>query len=351
MPGEFSFKRFCKRLRIPKGERSLIEDLFARGLEKYYYDLYGYDKYGPHPEFLINERMGEPYIFGYGAVQVLRHADISDDTKRRMAEYTLSIVRPREEYGVPFGLAVAVSYLASHKALDGRRLERLIRSIGGDREAVRGLKVKDGEALVDALLSATSLPAEKRADLLHFLLIRFERSPNVGKAAMARAMAHPALPDEWKKQVCNWIIDGRSEQRPSLAMFDEILKSQPPFRPFSMAMLGLSPTYLMRAAVLWLARLGEEPLALCERYLDTGRPYESDALSQGVADVILEFHAQMPPQKVRELMERGVKFGKAAVRKRFYAVGLELYGPDFVRPALEDGSKRVRTWAQKQLLD
>ena len=104
MSGEFSFKRFCKRLRIPKGERSLVEDLFARGLEKYYYDLYGYDKYGPHPEFLINERMGEPYIFGYGAVQVLRHADISDDTKRRMAEYTLSIVRPRVEYGVPFPL-------------------------------------------------------------------------------------------------------------------------------------------------------------------------------------------------------------------------------------------------------
>jgi len=63
----FSFRDFCRELRIPAKEQERISEAMAQGLEDYYLDVYGYHKYGKRPDFLINERMGEPLIFGYGA--------------------------------------------------------------------------------------------------------------------------------------------------------------------------------------------------------------------------------------------------------------------------------------------
>jgi hypothetical protein len=57
----------------------------------------------------------------------------------------------------------------------------------------------------------------------------------------------------------------------------------------------------------------------------------------------------MAPSEAREMVGQGTRAGAFQTRLRFYQLGLKLYGPGFVRPALEDRSKKVRNWAEKQL--
>ena len=57
----------------------------------------------------------------------------------------------------------------------------------------------------------------------------------------------------------------------------------------------------------------------------------------------------MDSTEVREMVEQGTRASAFQTRLRLYQAGLELYGPQFIRPALEDRSAKVRNWARKQL--
>lgn len=352
MNGQFSLKQFYRDLRIPEDERPLIEEMMAKGLEKYYYDLYGYHKYGKEPVFLIEERLGEPYIFGYTTVGILHHQDISAQTKQWVAEYTLAIARPGEEFGMPHGLLAAISVLAAGGHLRGRPLASAIRSLAGERDVFADLTKEDTQALTDSLLTDQALPLEERLDLLHFLLIRCEYTFARGKEMLERALETPALPQEHKKTLCTWLIHGRADIRQEgFSLLEALARGERPetFTGLTSAMFGLVPDYLKRAAIVGLARVEGDPAAVARRYLGAGDRYDAVPFDQAVADIIEAFHEEMGPGEVREMVERGTRASAFQTRLRFYQLGLKLYGPEFIRPALEDRSKKVRDWAGKQL--
>jgi len=349
--GQFSLKQFYRNLRVSEDERPLIEEMMAKGLEQYYYDLYGYHKYGKEPVFLIGERLGEPYIFGYAAVRILHHQDISAQTKQRVAEYTLAIARPGEEFGMPHGLLMAISVLAAGGHLRGRPLASAIRSLAGERDVFADLTKEDTQALTDSLLTGQALPLEERLDLLHFLLIRSEYTFAQGKEMLERALETPALPQEQKKTLCTWLARGRKELRQEgFGLMEALMRGESPeFTGLTSAMFGLVPDYLKRAAIVGLARVEGDPVAVARRYLGAGDRYDAVPFDQAVADIIEAFHEEMGPGEVREMVERGTRAGAFQTRLRFYQVGLGLCGPEFIRPALEDRSRKVRDWAGKQL--
>lgn len=172
--------------------------------------------------------MGEPQIFGYAAVRILRPEEISAETKRAVAPYTVAITRPLQDFGVPHGLLAAISYLVAGGHLRGEPLATAIRHLVGTQDVFVGLTTEDTLALTDSLLA-------------------------------------------------------------------------------------------------------DEELA--------------------PSDIIEAHHEEMPPREVRAMVEQGVQAGKFEIRLRFYKLGLKLYGPDFIRPALEDRSTKVRDWAEKQLAE
>ena len=348
MNGQFSLKKFYRKLYIPRGERSLIEEMMAKGLEKYYHDLYGYHKYGKEPVFLIGERLGEPYIFGYAAVRILHHQGISDQTKQKVAEYTIAITRPGGEYGVPHGLLAAISYLAAGGHLRGPRLASAIRSLTGERDVFVGLTKEGVLALTDSILADQSLTLEERLDLLYFLLIRCKYTYALGKEMLERSLDTPVLPREQKETLCTWLIHGRGDIRQEGFGLMEGRVAEV-FGGLSPAMFGLVPGYLKRAAVVGLARLEGDPAAVARRYLEAENRYDAVPFAQAVADIIKAFHEQMSPAEVREMVEQGTQASAWETRLRFYKVGLKLYRPEFIRPALEDRSAKVRNWAKKQL--
>ncbi len=352
MNGEFSLKRFYRKLHISRDERKLIRELMTEGLVEYYHDLYGYHKYGEEPDFLISERMGEPQIFGYGAVRIIHHPDVSERTKRKVAEYTLDIARPAVEFGVPYGLLVAISYLAANGHLRGQQLASAIRHLTGEQRIFVGSTQEDVRALVDSLLTDQAFSPEERLDLLYFLLIRCQHAFARGKEILERALESPALTRDQKQTLCTQLIEGREDPRQKSIELLEILsgKNRPAgFKGLTTAMVGLVPDYLKRHAIVGLAQLGDDPSALARRYFGTGERYDAVPFDEAVADIIDEFHADMEASEVREMVEEGTQASKLRIRKRFYRLGLKLYGPEFIRPALDDRSKKVRNWASKQL--
>lgn len=351
MNKQFSLKKFYRTLHIPRDERPLIEKMMAQGLEEYYYKLYGYHKYGKEPVFLIGERLGEPYIFGYAAVRILHHQDISARTKQKVAEYTLTITRPGE-YSVPHGLLAAVSYLAAGGYLRGRRLASAIRSLSGEQDVFAGLTTEDTIALADGILNDQTLSPEERLDLLFFLLGRCEHTFARGKEVLARALEAPTLTQEQKKTLCTWLIHGRADLRQEgFDLLETLMRGERPeaFTGLSPAQFGLVPDYLKRAAIVGLARLESDPAAVARRYLGAGERYDAVPFDQGVADIIEAFHKEMSPTEIREMVEQGIRAGALQTRLRFYQLGLKLYGPEFIRPALEDRSKKIQRWARKHL--
>jgi hypothetical protein len=352
MNGQFSLKQFYRKLRIPKNERPLIEEMMARGLEEYYYDLYGYHKYGREPVFLIGERLGEPYIFGYTAVRILHHQDISAQTKQRVAEYTLAITRPGDEYGVPHGLLVAVSYLAAGGHLRGRHLASAIRSLAGEQDVFVDSTKEDTTALADGIIADRTLPLEERLDLLYFLLARCQFAFALGKEMLERVLETLALPQGQKKTLCTWLIHGREDlRREGFKLLEALVRGERPedFTGLTVARFGLVPDYLKRRAIVGLAQVESNPAAVARRYLGAGERYDAEPFDQAVADIIEAFHEEMRPAEVREMVEQGTRAGAFQTRLRFYQLGLKLYGPEFIRPALEDRSSKIRKWAGKQV--
>jgi hypothetical protein len=350
--GQFSLKQFYRKLRIPKDERSLIEEMMAKGLEKYYHDLYGYHKYGREPVFLIGERLGEPHIFGYAAVRILHHQDISAQTKQRVAEYTLAITRPDDEYGVPHGLLVVISYLTARGHLRGHRLASAIRCLDGEQDIFVGSTKEDTIALTDSIIADQELPVEERLELLYFLLARCEYTFALGKEMLGRTLETPALSRGQKKTLCTWLIHGREDlRRDAFSLLEALMRGEEPeaFSRLTGARFGLVPDYLKRTVIVGLVQVEGDPTAVARRYLGAGERYDAEPFDQAVADIIEAFHEQMRPAEAREMVEQGTRAGAFQTRMRFYQLGLKLYGPEFIRPALEDRSSKVRKWAGKQL--
>ncbi|MEK7783999.1 MAG: hypothetical protein AAB658_01075, partial [Chloroflexota bacterium] len=125
-PETFDLGKFYKQLDIAKHEQETVAECLARGLEHYYQHIYGYDKYGKRPAFLIGERMVEPYIFGFGAVEVVRHNGLSPETRFKIVKHAVKQIDATAEYGTPHGLPVMISFLAGADVLDSPSFRSLM---------------------------------------------------------------------------------------------------------------------------------------------------------------------------------------------------------------------------------
>jgi hypothetical protein len=116
--------------------------------------------------------------------------------------------------------------------------------------------------------------------------------------------------------------------------------------------LSLMLPGLQRHAVRALAEDAGEPLrdVIAEFFLRPDRDRQSaDAVTQGVLDLVRLHPEELGPDDVRSLLGEAIKGGSAVVRQAAYRVGVERFGLDFARPALEDSARMVRDWAVKMV--
>src|SRR3990172_5264488 len=107
----FKFKRFFRELDIPKDEQREVDGSLTGGVERYY------ERLRTDPYWSVNELLGRPHVFGFGAVEVVRGPSLSAETRFKVARHALAQIHPREDYGIPHGMPILLSFLAGIGAL------------------------------------------------------------------------------------------------------------------------------------------------------------------------------------------------------------------------------------------
>ncbi len=392
----FELDRFLAELEIPKGEHKNFRRCLTAGVKDYYLDIYGYHKYGKQPFFLVDERMGEPYIFGYGALKILENKRISKTSKLKVCRYVLDTMKPGNENGVPHGLVSVLGFMAEENELaELDFLKGMMVLEFGSIELFRRSDWMNGVskaaliALADWISSVKELPEDRLLWWIWKWSMHCDNRPHLGKGLANHWLEKPDMPAGLKKDLCwAWLLDEREvgsppaewllmdaymsgdEERIEQVMLDlGIEPEQIPlpdleelpvqerddafdflFDPLDfLHNYLLTPAYLKRLAIPALVRLGEEMDNLVELFWDTDRDYYTDALNSGIADMLEEFHEQIPPDEFRQWIDRGISYSKAPTRKRFYLLSMQFYGTEYLERALQDNAKSIRTWAAKKL--
>ena len=211
----FDLDQFYKNLRIAPNEQPAVTVCFETGLEGYYQHIYGYSKYGKRPGWLIEERMYEPYIFGFGAVEVLRHDSLSLETRLKVVQYAIGAVDVTAEYGIPHGLPVMASFLAAAGKLDPTTFRSLMIAANFGEAMFHDWQLDEVQRLFKWLITRTDMPEEERLWWLWHVCVNCEQS------AMARLLAeslltHRGLSSENKRALCRaWLNDASAGAPPA----------------------------------------------------------------------------------------------------------------------------------------
>lgn len=391
----FDIDQFFADLQIENAkEQKRIRSCFAKGLEVYYEYIYGYHKYGRKPEILINERMGEPYIFGFGMVEVLRaKRGIKETTKLAICQYTLQTIVPEEEYGVPHGIIVLVSYLAETGYLPADIFRASMQATNLLRHWIWPWKIEEAIALSDWLIAQEAIPPQEKLFWLWHLSMQLNDDYHLGKKLVTHWLDHPGLSNDIKKELAQgWLDNARhlgtppapwrlliaqttgdleaaekalkemGASRQEIKQVKQIIKeeasqdvigrffSHDPLFNFNPEFGYLfTPNWLLRISVLALVRLGEDAWETAVLYLDVTRDYGSEAINMGVADIIAEYADAMPPEEIRELIEKGIQIPQVSTRKTFYRLSTQFYGTELLQKTAEDNAASIRKWGAKEL--
>jgi len=397
----FDLKRFYRNLQIPSAEQALVADCLQRGLKSYYGCVAGPGKKAPAGG--LKDRLQQPYVFGFGVVEMLREPALSADTCLKAVAWALEQIDVEAEYGTPHGLPTMLSYLAHHARLEPVLFRSVMIAADFEGALFDDWQFEEVHELLNWVLERGGLPHSEALWWAWYITLHCE-PPGICRSLAETLMAHAALTPADKRGLCRaWLDDSAvgtppaqweamqamlrgdvegfarysaeagmpvPEKLPSAreleADFDTALDAlldsedgvEPPLLPVAMfrrmlvgpmGIVPLTPLVYRREALFALAGLGEEPLALCQHYLDSARgELHADAINQGVADVLAAYSQQMPPDEVRALVERGVAASSAPTRKAFYQLGAELFGEDFAARAADDPAKLVRDWAAKR---
>ncbi|MGH2409950.1 MAG: hypothetical protein ACRDGS_06210 [Chloroflexota bacterium] len=346
----FDLATFCDRVGATPKERSALRQDLVRGLKDYYESHYGYDRYGAETVFMVQERMGQPYIYGFGLLRVLRDRRITPEVKIAAAETALDVVEYGADMGIPFGFFEALRFLGAYQALSLADLRYALTVTAGEQNPLQGLDRAVTQGFFDVLLARTDLPETERLFWSHSLLARH---PDLGGASalINLVMGNDDLSIVGRLELCHaWMYF----RQPKLTVETPYGNGErgvfvSDHMGFWVAHMPSWPSAaMMKLALIWRARLGENPSKLAERYVHYRDTYAAYVLA-GVADVLAEFHNEIPKVSLISVIEVGVEVTTAVTRRRYYRLGAELLRGDYLERATRDTASSVRQWANLEL--
>lgn len=380
----FKIQQFFTTLEIPVAEQPIVQHCLVHGLVNYYRHIYGHDKYGSYPEFLLQERLHEPYILGFGVVQVVRHPELALTTQQQVVKYALQQIDPTEEFGIPYGLLVILGFLARSHLLEASTFRAvLLIAVGCSHHAeFENWEKSDLFSLLEWLLAPGEIDPKEQVWWLQVLATQLMK-PHLGVAFTDYILQHPAPSLDWKQEMCRaWLSDRAFGQMPiEVQVLTANLQSdESAFESMLMghglgrdpeqskgtqsifldganartAMLLSGQLYRMtlpvicRRAIVALVQTGADPLEVCQTYFTMDQHETVRSLNLGVADVLLAYRSQIPTEAARQFIEQGICHPKVATRKAFFQVGYELFGQEYLTRAQAEKTKSIRDWASRQ---
>ena len=388
----FNIEDFFVLLGIPKNEQKLVEKCLAKGLYNYYMDIYSYEKYGNNLTWLIEDRMYEPFIFGYGTTEIIKNKKITSETKNKIIAYTLSITTPDREYGIPHGLIHILHYLAIEELLDTGTFNLIMITLQTNPHTTfDDFPLAGWKDLSKWIINSSEISADETVWWIWQFSTKFAKSLNYpqGSKIVEFWMNHPGISSEAKLELCwAWLTDSKDVGSKPIAwqLMDaqmtgdvktvrkllkglgvppadiagairnmEFIQSEIADPILNMSFMSSFadfvwlPSWLKRLAVPFLVQLGEDPLDICVILLDQSRDYMSEGINKGVADVLGLYGNQLPPDELRALIEKGLKIPQVGTRKAFYQVSTQFYGNKYMQNTQTDNAASIRKWGKKKL--
>lgn len=346
---EFDLEAFYSEVGVSARERHALRQDLVRGLKDYSEHHYGYDRYGGETVLMLGERLGHPQTFAFAACRILRDRRLTISTRVKVAERVLDQLNRTEE--PPQGLFLALDYLAAHQRLEVDALRFGLVASAGAPHPFQGLEKSELIRVFTWLVRQAPLPVAERLFWGHSLVARHQ--DDAGAADLIHTLlGAEAIPAEDRRELARaWtnfrqpylVVHIPSASGPRGAWVAEHL-------PFWLSVSPSWPTpHMIRHGLLWLARLGDDPLLLAQNAMKRGGPY-AEQFQAGAADILGEFHAVLPAEQVEHLVEEGIGItGSLVTRRRFYRLGADLYGQRYLERATHDTAGSVRQWAAKQL--
>ena len=383
-----TFKALFDRLAIPPAEQKTVEACLFAGIEHYQQGRYRDSVQGDAA------LLRHPYVFGFGAVEVARCAALPSATRLKVVQAAFAQQRPLHHDGIPHGLPCLLSFMANVGRLTAPLFQDMLQVADIQGHLYEDWRPEEIDHLLDWLCAEADVPDAERLWWLWYLLVKCEYF-DIGRPLLARIAAHPAVPRPLKVELCRTLLDPNGQVQPPprwravkarlhadeqgfQAAFADMTEAEqaewaiasvksrveaegevpvgPPDLSIRLIRVMLAegsylvPAYLKRTALAVLDQIGEDPLALCQAYLgDYYFDTDTNAINQGVADILRAHRESLPEAALQELIERALAIGKVTTRKAFYALGAEYVGPEYYARAAQDNAKSIRDWAAQQL--
>jgi hypothetical protein len=296
--------------------------------------------------------MRHPYVYGFAVLRILHDRRISDQTKMAVAERALEVIEYGADMGLPFGLYAVLHFLLQQEDLRTEDLRYGLVVSAGEQSPFRGLDRATGEDFFRRLLDQAEMPPAERTFWGHSLIARHQDQP--GAADFVNLLlGHQVIAVEDRRELCQAWINFR-QPRLSVAVPEEIGDPRADFVADHMGFwIAHVPSWpsrsMVRLGLVWLARLGADPLELAQVYIAYQDTF-AEQIHAAVADIIAEHYDCMPENQVRSLIEKGIAIsGSGPTRRRFYRLGTDLFGPHYLERATADTANSVRQWAVRQL--
>lgn len=348
----FDMASFYAQVRATAKERSALRQDLVRGLKDYYVAVYGYDRYGAETVLHLESRLGQPYIYGYAVIRILQDRRLSESVKEAASQLALDDIRYGSDGGLPFGLYGVLGFLAEHGALAPTDLRFALIASAGEYSPFLGLDKPQMLRFFRWLLRNGDLPMEERLFWAHSLVAR-HGDGNGAADLIGVILSHPEASIQQIREMCSAWINFRQPRLEIPLPID----GEPPRAKFVTEHMGFwithSPSWssasMLKLALLRLADIVDDPLALAREFMGYTGTHAEHAHS-AVVDIISRHHQSMPQAALRELVERGISpFYSVSIRRRFYRLGTELLGSEYLNKASSDTASSVRQWAARQL--
>lgn len=347
----FDVAAFYARVATTAKERTALRQNLVRGLKEYFVSRHGYDRYGAETILMLPDEMGRPYTYGFAMRRILHDRRLSIGARAAACEVALDAISYGEEEGLPYALFDALLFLARHDRLSTVDLRYALVASAGQLKPFQPLGKTEVTEFFVFLLTREEMGAQERLFWAHSLLARRhdapgsadlialllgdERFDRTERLELAGAWVHFRQPrltvvapvdlEDWRATFCAqrlpfWVVHS------------------PSWPTASMVRLGL----------IWLARLGEDPLQLAETYIEYHATY-ADQVHSAVADILHEHAASISEESLRRLIDNGLLVSRSILtRRKFYRLGSEHFGDVYLRQASCDNAVSVRQWAARQ---
>ena len=395
-----NFKTLYKQLKINKSEQALVTDCLMLGLARFHDHVSGSS--GRRAIEKLAGRIGEPYIFGFGAVEVARNPGLALDTRLKFIEHALHSFDATTEYGIPHGLPILASCAASTGALQPDLFRPMLIAAGFAGAMFDDWQIAEVQALFQWLIDRADMPKAERLWWLWQIMINCEEG-RLGRRLGGWLLAHDDIGLKSKKTLCTaWLTDTAPGEPPPQwealqallrgdvkdfvahaaeagvtadatisgeeieadydaaldALLDDTEESRTslpmPLQLLRNTLVGplgdvvYTPSTLKHLALITLPNLGDDPVKVCQTYLGEERRPQGATLNLGVAAIIRAHQSRIPKAVQRKLVARGLKLGGVATRKTFYQLGADLFGENFWKGARQDEAKSIRDWVLKK---